>query len=87
MAQYLIESPHTKEECLRALDEILDEGADVLDRFEFGCAAGDHRGWATINAKNEQAAREMVPGFLRSKARVVPVGKVTPEQIRSYHQK
>jgi hypothetical protein len=87
MAQYLIESPHTKEECLRALDETLAKGPEVLDRFEYGCSAGDHRGWATVEAKTESQARELVPSFLRAKARVVPVSKYTPEQIRSYHEK
>ena len=87
MAQFLIESSHTKEECLKALDETLAKGPEVLDRFEYGCMSGDHRGWATVEASTETQAREYVPGFLRSKARVVPVGRFTPEQIRSYHQK
>jgi hypothetical protein len=87
MPQYLIESPHTKEECLKALDETLAKGPEVLNRFEYGCMAGDHRGWATVEAPSESQARDYVPSFLRSKARVVAVGRFTPEQIRSYHQK
>jgi hypothetical protein len=87
MPQFLIESPHTKEECLKALDETLAKGPDVLDRFEYGCMSGDHRGWATVSAPSAEKAREIVPSFLRSKARVIPVGKFSPEQIRSYHGK
>jgi len=30
MSKYLIESRHTPEECLRALDEILAQGADQI---------------------------------------------------------
>jgi hypothetical protein len=86
MAQFLIESPHTQDECLRALDELLEEGPEVLDRFEFACRAGDHRGWATVEANSLEQAREVVPGFLRGKARVVPVEKITPAQIRAYHK-
>jgi len=86
MPQFLVESPHTKEECLKALDETLAKGPDVLDQFEYGCMAGDHRGWATVSAPTADQAREIVPGFLRAKARVTPVGKFTAEQIRSYHR-
>jgi hypothetical protein len=86
MPQFLIETPHTKQECLKALDETLAKGPDVLDRFEYGCMSGDHRGWATVAAPSAEQARELVPSFLRSKARVIEVGKFTPEQIRSYHQ-
>jgi hypothetical protein len=86
MAQYLIESSHTKEECLKALDETLAKGPEVLGRFEYGCMAGDHRGWATVEAGSENQAREYVPSFLRSKARVIQVGRFTPEQIRSFHK-
>jgi hypothetical protein len=86
MPQYLIESPHTKEECLKALDETLAKGPDVLNRFEYGCMSGDHRGWATVEAGSENQAREYVPSFLRSKTRVVQVGRFTPEQIRSFHK-
>jgi|WetSurMetagenome_2_1015567.scaffolds.fasta_scaffold757547_2 hypothetical protein len=87
MPQFLIESSHTRQECLKALDETLAKGSEVLDKFEYGCMSGDHRGWATVDAPSEEKARELVPSFLRSKTRVVQVGKFTPEQIRSYHQK
>lgn len=84
-AKYLIESPHRHEECLQALDELLAKGPELLDKFEFGCAAGDHTGWALVEAESESAARELIPSVVRDKARVVPVTKITPEQIRSYH--
>ena len=87
MAQYLIESPHTKEECLQALDEVLAQGPELLAKFDWGCGADEHTGWATVEAASESAARNLVPSFLRSKARIVPVNKFTPEQIRSYHKK
>ncbi len=87
MAKYLIESPHTEEECLRALDETLGKGTDLLAKFEWGCMAGEHTGWAVTEAASESAARNMLPAFLRAKARVVKVEKFTPQQIKSFHQK
>lgn len=85
MARYLVESPHTKEECLRALDEIMAEGPSILNKFDWGCTAGDHTGYAIIEAENESTVKSMVPDFLRNKAKIVQVGKFTPEQIRSFH--
>ncbi len=85
MERYIVESPHSKEECLRALDEILAEGPAVLNKFDWGCQTGDHTGYALVDAENEISVRNMIPSFLRTKARVVKVGKFTPEQIRSFH--
>ena len=86
MAKYLIESPHTSEECLRSLDEVLAQGPGQLARYDWGCAAGDHTGWVTVEADTESAARSTVPGFLRGKARIVGLNKFTSEQIGSFHK-
>ncbi len=83
--KYLLETPHTKEECLKELDEILAEGKDVLNRFYWGCGKGDHTGYALIDAMSETEVKNLVPGFLRTKAKVVELAKFTPEEIRSFH--
>ena len=85
MDRYIIESPHTKEECLRALDEVLAEGPAVLNKFDWGCQAGDHTGYAVVDAENETNVLKLIPTFLRNKTRIIKVGKFTPEQIRSFH--
>lgn len=86
MAKYMIESPHTPEECSKALEETLAKGSDFLAKFDWGCMSGVHTGWAVVEAANESAARNMVPSFVRSKARVVKVDKFTPQQIKSFHK-
>ena len=87
MAKYVIESPHTPEECLKALDETLAKGPDILEKFVWGCAAqGDHTGWAYIEAENKEGASAIVPELLREKAKVTEVNKLTPEQIKSFHK-
>ncbi len=83
---YLIKVPHTKEECLRALDEELSMGSDVLDKFYFGCMAGDHTGYSIVDVKNEDEARRLIPNFLLEKSMITEVGKFTPDQIRSFHK-
>ncbi len=88
MARFMIESPHKPEECLKALDEELAKGKEVLDKFEFGCKAGDHTGYALVdsNTRNE-ALTKYVPSFIQEKARIVEVGKFTPDMIKSFHAK
>jgi len=85
--KYMIETPHTQEECLRALDEQLVKGPEILKKFNYGCKAGDHTGYALVEASNEMEARGLVPGFLINKARIVEVDTFTPEVIRSLHAK
>ncbi len=88
MARYMIESPHKPEECLKALDEELAKGKDVLDKFEFGCKSGDHTGYALVDSSTRNdALNKYVPSFIQDKARIVEVGKFTPEMIKSFHTK
>lgn len=87
MPRYIIESPHEPQECLQALDEVLAQGSDVLAGYEWGCAAGNHTGWVTVERDDESSARNTVPSFLLSKARIMATNKFTPDQIRSFHQK
>jgi len=87
MKKYLIESPHTKEECLRALDEQLAKGPEILKQFYYGCMAGDHTAYSLVDARDEKEARNLVPAFLLDKARIIEVGIFTPEVIKSLHTK
>jgi hypothetical protein len=89
MASYLLESPHTDAECLRALDEISagTRGPELLKKMHFGCMAGVHTGWAVVEADSEVAARDLLPAFLRSRAKAVKVGLFTKEQIKGFHKK
>ncbi len=85
---YLVETPHTKEECLQVLDEQLALGADVLKKTFYGCAKGnDHTGYAIVDARDEKEARKIVPDLLQSRARIIEVGQFTPDMIRSFHAK
>ncbi len=86
MAEYMIEAPHTVEECSSALDDMAAKGSQVLNEFHWGCMAGIHSGWAFVEAQNESAAREMLPNSQRNKARIVKVQKFTTEQMSESHQ-
>jgi hypothetical protein len=85
MSRYLIGTSHTPEECLQALDQILDRVPDILAKFDWGCMTGDHTGWAVIEAESRSALEDKLPSSMLDRARIVEVGKFTPEQIRSFH--
>ena len=87
MGDFMIQVPHTKEECMRSLDETLAAGTEVLSKYEFGCMKGDHTAYAMINARDEGTAQTMVPQFLRARAKIVPVERMTPESIRALHNR
>jgi hypothetical protein len=86
MSRYIIETSHTPEQCLQALDQVLERGPDLLGKFDWGCMAGDHTGWAVIEAESRERLRGRVPPSILDSARIVEVGKFTPEQIRSFHK-
>ena len=85
MANFMIVSPHTSQECLRALDETLAQGSDILAKYHFGCKNGDHTAYAMVEATSEREARRYVPDFLRSKTRIIQVAQFSPEEIRAAH--
>jgi hypothetical protein len=88
MARYFIQASHTPAECLQGLDTILAQGPDVLSNYDFGCAVGDHSNHicqTTVEAPDEAAARSTIPSLIRDRARVIEIGKFTPEQVRSFH--
>jgi len=87
MKKYMIEVPHTKEECLRALDEQLSKGTEFLKHFNYGCMGGDHTAYALVDVRDEKEARNLVATFLLNQARITEVGIFTPEAIRSLHTK
>jgi len=71
---------------LKALEEILAKGPEILDKFVWGCAQGEHTGWAHIDAEDKDDACAIIPEFLQEKAKITEVSKFTPEQIRSSHK-
>src|ERR1022692_1000314 len=46
MNRYMVQIPHTKEECQSVMNQMKEKGAPLLMRFDWGCASGDHTGYA-----------------------------------------
>ncbi|OGO31557.1 MAG: hypothetical protein A2136_10915 [Chloroflexi bacterium RBG_16_54_11] len=79
MNRYLIETPHTAQDCQQIIDLVYAMG--YLSHFEWGCLSGDHTGWAIIEAENEAQARLAVPSLIRRKARVVKLTKFDGKDV------
>ena len=84
MAKYLVEAPHTPEQCLTALDQVVTTKPELLNEFQWGCMGGVHNGWAVLEADSESAARNLLPDSIREQGSVTEVTQFTPEQIEAY---
>ena len=76
MNRYLIESAHTAGNCDQVVKDVY--AAGYLHHFEWGCKDNDHTAWAIVEAASAEHARQMVPWYLREKARVVLVVQFGP---------
>ncbi len=83
--EYMVISPHTREECMAALDAAAEQGPDALAQWRWGCAAGDHAAYGFIQAASSSEALESVPEELRARARAVEVTELSEQKIESMH--
>jgi len=85
MAQFMVEMPHTREQCMEALDEIA-QNPELLAKTEWGCMAGNHNGWAVVEAPSESDIRNIAPAALRDQLQITEVQKLSAEQLKSMHE-
>jgi hypothetical protein len=84
MSMFMIESPHTPEECLAVMDDAAK--AKELSAWSWGCMDGNHTAYRMVQAKDEAAALAMVPESVRAKAHAYKVSKMTPAMLASAHK-
>lgn len=84
MSMFLIESPHTPEECMAVMDEAAK--TKDLGNWEWGCMDGNHTAYRMVKAKDEAAAMAMVPANVRDKAHVYKLTKMTPAMLEGAHK-
>ena len=82
MEKYLVCSPHTKEECTQIIKDTMSIG--YLTHYYWGCKAGDHCGWALIDADNESEALLSVPPYLRSKSKATKMVQFDPNVVQGW---
>ena len=83
MDRYIIISPHTPEDCIKAIKII--EAAGSVTRWDWGCKDGEHCGWVVVEAESNQQALLAVPPLERHKARAIKLVRFTPQEISSWH--
>lgn len=83
MNRYLIISPHTSEDCVKAVKQV--EAIGTITHYEWGCMDGVHCGWVIIEAENKPEALLVVPTLERPQARVIQLTKFSPEDFTSVH--
>jgi hypothetical protein len=76
--EYLIEVPHSAEECSATEFGVAraPEGIASCRAFR-GCAAGAHTTWIIAELAREEDAWSLVPELLRDTARVVPIDRTS----------
>ena len=84
MDRYLIETPHSANDCQMLVSQVYAMG--YLCHFDWGCPDGVHTGWAIIEAADEAQARLAVPPFVRKQARVVKLSKFTGDSMEAFHK-
>jgi hypothetical protein len=83
---YLVQVPHTPEQCLKTLDDLKGKGDVFLSKFEFGCMSGDHTGYAFLSGKSEDDVRQMLPKDAQASAKIQKVDKFSADQIDKLHK-
>lgn len=86
-SKYMVVVSHTPEQCLTQLDEISAKGADLLNKFEWGCNSGDHTGYALIESENESAVKDMLPVDALKNTKIVKVDRFTQADLTAIHEK
>jgi hypothetical protein len=84
MERFLIESPHEAEACTQVIRDI--HAAGYLHHFDWGCKDDDHTGWAIVEAETHEDARQIVPWYLRDKARIVRLVKFKGAKEDTHHR-
>lgn len=84
MDTYMVEVPHTSQECMQVMNESINE--KTIGKFEWGCMSGEHTGFAKVKAKSEEDAKKIVSDVVRRKARAVKVTKISARDIKKTHE-
>ena len=89
MPLYLVEEPHTPEECMAAFEGFSQHPrAEELVKSSYAaCNSGTHIAWTIASFKDEDEAREIgVTPELKKKMKIYPVDVFTLDEIRGTHE-
>lgn len=80
--RFIIEIPHTETECSKIMEKIKNKKKGIFLRFNWSCAAGDHIGWAIIDAESKNIVRQTVPEFIWQKINISEVKRFSDNRFK-----
>ncbi|TAL77334.1 MAG: hypothetical protein EPN88_02700 [Bacteroidetes bacterium] len=88
MEKYLIEVPHeaTKSACVNAVRVFMETGSHFLRQADWGCHDGEHKAWLIVEVENKDQARQIVPSFFRSAAKIIKLHTFTREEMENIEE-
>ncbi len=84
MERFLVESPHDPGDCKKVVKNVYAQG--YLYNCDWGCTAGVHKAWVTVDAENESQALWVVPPILRANARATKIVKFSRETVEDWKE-
>lgn len=89
MPLYMVEQPHTPEECMAAFEGFSQHprAEELLKNTYAACNSGTHIAWTAASFKDEDEAREMVSlPELKNKMKIYPVDVFSLEEMKGAHE-
>jgi hypothetical protein len=84
MDRYLIESPHTPDDCRKVVKSVYTQ--HFLNNCDWGCMGGVHKSWVIIEAEDEKQAMLVVPHVLRNNATAIKLVKFEPGMVKDWQE-
>jgi len=85
VAKFMIEFPHSSEECLDTMELLAQKNPDVLAATDWGCLVDKHTGWGIVEADNRAQIEAALPPDLNEKAVITEINRFDLEDIKSRH--
>lgn len=85
MAEFMIQVPHTPQECNQVSESFTEKDRSFLGKLRWGCQSGEHNAWAMLQADSEDEVRNMIPDAIKQRVKITRVREMSLEQIRSMH--
>ncbi len=84
---YLVIAPHNPSQHLAVLEEMASKEPQILASTEWGKVGSDDVGYTMVDAKDENAAKSVVPAAIRPRAQAIRLTKYTPEEVKALQKK
>jgi hypothetical protein len=83
MPKYLITVDHENEmtACMKTIKVFLETGSHFVSNADWGCKDDVHTAWLSVDAKNKDEARMILPPAYRQNASITTLAKFTLDEV------